>query len=73
METRTPEQRRRIMQAVKQVPKPTQTDDQLASQPDNLMGRIASVQERARAITTEATLSEAELKAFMDEQWAENS
>ncbi|WP_131822044.1 hypothetical protein [Salipiger thiooxidans] len=73
METRTPEQRRRIMKAVKQVPKPTQTDDQSDSQPDNLMGRIASVQECARAITTEATLSEAELKAFMDEQWAENS
>ena len=57
----------------KLVRKPTQSDDQPGGQPSNLMERIASVQLRARVISTEATLSEAELKAFMDEQWAENS
>ena len=57
----------------KLVRKPTQSDDQPGGQPSKLMERIASVQLRARAISTEATLSEAELKAFMDEQWAENS
>ncbi len=42
-----------------------------AEHEQRLAKRIASLQERARPRSSEQTLTSAELKAFMDDQWGE--
>lgn len=52
-------------------PKGKEPDDETDRRSRDFQERIAAIQNKARALGLTATLSEAEQKAYMDDQWGE--